>query len=378
MPEQISWEDINMSSNKLLSPAYKSQGRVFTSGVTGVDSQGVMPDDVVEQTELCCANMKKVLEASDSSMDKVLKVLLFIKRREDGPAVNRIYEKHFGTRPGRSCIIVDFPNQKMLVEFEVVATADSLTKVSWDDIQSSGSTFLSPAFKSNGILHTSGQTGDRDGSMPDDIEQQTENAILNVKNVLESSGSSLGRSLKVLLFISDSSYGPIVNKIYEKYFTNRPGRSCVIVNFPNPKILVELEVIAEYGEQTAKMTTWEDIKSSGNSLLSPAYTSNGIVFTSGQLGTASNGLSDDVAEQTENSIKNVITVLEASGSNIDKVLKVLLFIKRGEDAAIINKVYEQYFTTKPARSCIIVDFPNPKVAVEIEVIAETGNVTTKL
>lgn len=117
--------------------------------------------------------------------------------------------------------------------------------------------------------------------------------------------------------------------------------------------------------------TWEDIKQSGNNLLSPAYKLNGHVFTSGCLGTDSTGnLPESIETQTENAIKNLEAVLKFSGLDLNRVLKVLLFISDRQDAAAVNKIYSKYFVNKPARSCIMVQFPNPKVKVELECVAE--------
>ncbi|CEP22952.1 unnamed protein product [Cyberlindnera jadinii] len=389
-PEQITWQQVNPSlSSKAtslppLSPAYKSKQRVFTSGQVGTDAQGKLSSDIVEQTENCCLNMQRILETTGSSMYKVVKVLLFIKRREDAAVVNEIYQTKFGNAPpARSAILCDFPNPNVLVEFEVIATVDpSLQPVSWEQINEPALKFLSPGFKAHGLVHTSGQVGfDSNGDLPSDIAEQTINAIENVSKVLKAGGSSLDNSLKVLFFISKREYASIVNKIYPKYFKNKPARSLIIVDFPNSDIGVELEVIASSAASPSpvRQITWEDIGSSGNNLLSPAYATRDLVFTSGQLGTDSTGkLPANCIAQTENALKNVIKVLEASGSSIDKSLKVLLLIKNREDVSAINEVYAKYFTTKPARSAILVGFPNPNVLVEIEVVAEVDSTKSKL
>lgn len=122
MPERISWESINAKGNTLLSPAYKSNGHVFASGSVGSDPlTGTIPTDVKLQTEFAIVNLERVLKAAGSSLDKVLKVLLFIADPADAPAVNEVYAKYFTSKPARSAIIVGFPNPKLKVELECVA-----------------------------------------------------------------------------------------------------------------------------------------------------------------------------------------------------------------------------------------------------------------
>lgn len=106
----------------ILAPGFKSNGFVFTSGSVGTDySTNSLPESVEQQTILAIENLKEVLEKSGSSLSLVLKVLLFIKNREDAPKVNEIYAKYFPHRPARSCIMVNFPNDNIKVELECIA-----------------------------------------------------------------------------------------------------------------------------------------------------------------------------------------------------------------------------------------------------------------
>jgi reactive intermediate/imine deaminase len=72
---------------------------------------------------------------------------------------------------------------------------------------------------------------------------------------------------------------------------------------------------------------------------------------------------------TELCIQNLSAVLKAAGSDINKVVKVNVFLTSMDNFAEMNSVYEKFFTHKPARSCVAV-YQLPKgVPVEIECIA---------
>jgi len=122
------------------------------------------------------------------------------------------------------------------------------------------------------------------------------------------------------------------------------------------------------------------LDANSTSFLSPAYKSNGHVFTSGQVGNdpTTGEFPNCVKKQTEFAIQNAEKVLKAAGTTLDKALKVLLFISDASDAAAVNEVYTKYFTNKPARSCIIVGFPNKAIKVELEVVAEYQQILGKL
>ncbi|SCU79980.1 LADA_0B04368g1_1 [Lachancea dasiensis] len=123
-------------------------------------------------------------------------------------------------------------------------------KVNWKDVApAKGSAILSPAFvasDSENMVFTSGCVGTDPVTqeLPDSLEQQTRNALENLNNVLKASGSSLGQVVKVLLFVADKSYAPVVNKVYQEFVPHAPARSCIVVSFPNDKLKVELECVA--------------------------------------------------------------------------------------------------------------------------------------
>ncbi|KAK7679693.1 hypothetical protein QCA50_017191 [Cerrena zonata] len=119
-------------------------------------------------------------------------------------------------------------------------------KLEWSSIGGVEHPVLGPAWTSNGHVFTSGIVGQNyaTGEIPESIEEQTELAIANVKNVLEKSGSSLPKVFKVMMFIAHADYSQTVNKIYGGHFPQKPARSCVIAAFMDARIKVELEVIA--------------------------------------------------------------------------------------------------------------------------------------
>lgn len=106
---------------------------------------------------------------------------------------------------------------------------------------------------------------------------------------------------------------------------------------------------------------------------SQAKIAGGFVFTSGQIPVnPATGIveANDVAGQTEQSCKNVAALLVAAGSSIDKVVKTTCFLADIKDFTAFNKVYAQYFTSSPARSCVAVKDIPKGCLVEIEAVAE--------
>ena len=106
---------------------------------------------------------------------------------------------------------------------------------------------------------------------------------------------------------------------------------------------------------------------------SQAVVCRNTVYTSGQIAInpeTGNVESETIEAQTEQVCKNIKELLLASGSGIDKVVKTTCFLKNMEDFASFNAVYEKYFVSKPARSCVAAAELPKNVLVEIDTVAE--------
>lgn len=103
-----------------------SAGWFFTSGQIplGLDGQ-VVGGGIEAQTEQVFANLRGVLAAAGSSLDKVVKTTVFLKDLEDFTTLNAVYEKAFGShKPARSCVQVARLPRDVLVEIEVIARVE--------------------------------------------------------------------------------------------------------------------------------------------------------------------------------------------------------------------------------------------------------------
>ena len=106
---------------------------------------------------------------------------------------------------------------------------------------------------------------------------------------------------------------------------------------------------------------------------SQAMVYGGLVYTSGQIPVVpetGNVVGDSIEAQAEQSCKNVGAMLAASGTGYEHVIKTTCFLADMNDFAAFNAVYEKYFVSKPARSCVAVKTLPKNVKCEIEAIAE--------
>lgn len=105
------------------SQAMKVGSLVFTSGQIPIDpaTGNIAAATIEEQTEQVCKNIRAVLEAAGTSMDKVVKTVCFLSDMDNFAAFNAVYAKYFTGKPARSCVAVKTLPKNVLVEVDTIA-----------------------------------------------------------------------------------------------------------------------------------------------------------------------------------------------------------------------------------------------------------------
>lgn len=100
-----------------------------------------------------------------------------------------------------------------------------------------------------------------------------------------------------------------------------------------------------------------------------------MLYSSGQIAldpVSGEVVGSTIEEQTEQVMKNLGAILEAAGADYSKVVKTTCFLADMGDFSAFNQIYANYFTEKPARSCVAVKTLPKNVLCEVEVIAYLG------
>ena len=109
------------------SQAVKVGNLLYTSGQIPLNpaTGELVIGDVKKATERSMENVKAILEAAGTSLDRVIKTVVFIKDMNDFAAVNEVYGKYFtSNQPARSCVEVARLPKDVQVEIEVIALVD--------------------------------------------------------------------------------------------------------------------------------------------------------------------------------------------------------------------------------------------------------------
>jgi 2-iminobutanoate/2-iminopropanoate deaminase len=114
-----------------------------------------------------------------------------------------------------------------------------------------------------------------------------------------------------------------------------------------------------------------------NMVIPQAVIAAGLIYVSGTPGVdplTGKLISDSFEEQAYQAFRNIKTILDEAGSNMDKVLKTTIFMVSGQDPAfaVINKVYNEFFPQNPpARSAPqVMPFPGG-ILISVECVALT-------
>lgn len=97
---------------------------VFTSGQLPIipETGEIILDDIKKATRLSLENVKAVLEEAGTSLERVVKVTIYLKDMNDFPEVNKVYEEYFNShKPARSCVEVARLPKDGTVEIEAIA-----------------------------------------------------------------------------------------------------------------------------------------------------------------------------------------------------------------------------------------------------------------
>ena len=104
---------------------------------------------------------------------------------------------------------------------------------------------------------------------------------------------------------------------------------------------------------------------------SQAILVNGFLYCSGQIAiNPKNNTFENssIEEQTMRVVKNIEAVLTEAGYSFKDVIKTTCFLDDMNNFSAFNEIYSQYFTSKPARSCVEAKLPKG-AKVEVEIVA---------
>ena len=221
-------------------------------------SNQIVMGGVQEQTAQCLKNIKAVLTAMDVPFDDIVKVTVFLKDLGDVEAMNEIYKRFFPDSgiaravnylPARTVVeVADLP-QHALVQIEAVCShgdgtppqavearhgliieANNIANAPKDELSSQTVAFS----HYNNISAQLGVDPATGALVAGGVKAETEQALKNIKAIIESVDHVLEDCVKVNIFVKDMNDMDAVNEVYAQFFPEgTPARRVVgVANLP--------------------------------------------------------------------------------------------------------------------------------------------------
>lgn len=218
---------------------------------------------------------------------------------------------------------------------------------------------------------------------PGDIEAQTRMSMEDIRRVLEAEGGKMSDVVKMIFFTKDIRFlrrGEVFAKVLKEFFgpVAPPCTGVQIGNLWNPDFLIEIEAIAVKNAKSRKIIAPPNVWDSRPQLYyAQAMNVDNTIYVSGQTAWDEKRSlvgAGDLEIQARMSLENIRRLLEAEGSKMSDVVKMVFFTKdmrllrRGEGFA---KVLKEFFgsITPPCTAVQIANLWNPDFLIEIEAVA---------
>lgn len=375
-----------------------------TAGVSTSELDSLVDGDIREQTAQAIDNVEAVLEAAGTSIDNVVKAVVYLDDKAEFDAMNEVYADRFPEPyPARFAAEVDIPVKVQIIAIAAMPDADAEVIETRDAIDYDLP--LSQGYTLNDTVYVQGMVGvqpdkidpdtgvvpmaDLSDRVEDDIGDQTETALQNIENILGAvdTSPSLDDVVKTMVYLDDKDVFFDMNETYCDVLNEpRPARRCWEIS----SLFTGIEIVATAARNPgdAEVVRTHDAlqySSGGREYTSQGWKLGDTVYVHGLVGIPPENLDSDthvapmedienrlveggIEPETRVAIENAQAVLEEAGAGLDDAVKMGVYFDDLDNYDAFQSVYEEYFSEPyPARYAYEAEIFSE---VEIEVVAE--------
>lgn len=349
---------------------------VFVSGCTGAPAGGPAPPGVEHQVELALENAREALEALGSRMENVVKTFFLITsldhygsvRRTETEYYERLAPQLVTTPPAATLMVVpSLGRPELLVRYEVVAALDrdmpgwEVTyypefwggkELAYPHVPKEHPKFARSQSIGNLLLVSGCQALDHESMRVEtsDVAAQSRIVLEKVKAGVEDTGGSLANLLKTNVFIKDpaalATYREVERAFFDEHAAEPPASSVFVMSeLPRPEFLIEVEAFAI---ADASVPGWTPRRRPGTAEAAESAAAGPLVFLSACDGLAASGSDRALGDEVLAALEAVRDALERAGSSLERLVKVTLLVRDGEDQdAIARALADAYRERAP-------------------------------
>jgi reactive intermediate/imine deaminase len=355
-------------------PAVRAGDLVYVSGAlpTGPDGKTV-PGDIKVQTRQALENLKGVLQANGTGLERVASVSVYLKHASDFAAMNDVYRSFWPSEPpARATVMANLVVPDALLEISMIAVTGAAPRTTVHPTGWVKSPYpYSYAVRSGDILMLAGlvaRNGADNSPVKGDITVQTHAALRNAGEILKAANLDYRDVVSARVFLTDTASFDAMNAVWRTYFPkDPPARATVRAGLTSPDYLIEVALTAVAGKDRQAMTTPNADGTPGkpNPNLSSAIRVGNRLFLSGMLGNT-DANAGDLRAQTRETLGRISRTLRAAGFDWSHVVDSTVYLTDATRASEMNEAYRGVLLKGfPARATMETGLMSPSALVEI-------------
>jgi reactive intermediate/imine deaminase len=322
---------------------------VYVSGQGPVRSDGTKPDNFPDQVRQCLENIRKVVESAGLSMDHVVYVQVYLEDTNHYRELNEVFANYFHQDPPARAVLGVTRVPESPLQINAVAVHDLKGKQPVSLPGAAPNKAYSQALLTYDRLFVSTMPGSdpATGNAPSDPAKQVGLALDRLNSVVQAAGLTLANMVFVNPYLTSEIPGRVMNQQYASRFEfgNTPGRATIEVSS-----LPEGAHIAFTGVAVRDLSRRHAIRPKN---MPPSPTASPCVFAGDTLycsaksgfipGPNGGVFTPSVADQTRQTMRNLLDNLEEADMNFDQVVSTTIYLDELKDAAQFAGVYKKYF-----------------------------------
>ena len=352
-------QDVPASADRSAPAAIEAAGYVFVSGQGPRRPDGSSPEGFEDQVRQTLENVKSALQSKGLSTDHLVYLQVYLEDTQRIRELDEAFAKYFlKDAPARAVLGVAAVPQSA-VQINAIAVRDLRGKQPVAVSGAKPNKAFSPGMLTHDQLFVSTMSG-RDpgtGAVPQDPAQQVNLALDGLKSVVEAAGLTMAHMVFVNPYMTSEISYRAMNEQYAKRFEfgNTPGRATIEVSsLPDGAHIVFTGIaVRDIGRRQAVRP--KNMPPSPTA--SPCVFAGDILYCSAKSGFIpgpnSGVYAASTADQTRQTMRNLLDNLEEAGMTFDQVVSTTIYLDDLRDSAAFTKIYGKYFLDKlPSQSFV--------------------------
>jgi len=331
-------------------PAIEADGYLYISAQGPHTTTGTTPTNFPAQVRQSLDNIKSILETAHLTVDNLVYLQVYLENIDNYAPLDQSFAAYFPkTPPARSVLgVAKLPEPQ--IQINAIAVLDPKDKQSVTPKNFKPNKSYSPGMLTHDRLFISTMLGadPTTGKVPADPAAQVDQALDNLKSVCEAANLTLANMVFVNPYLTAAIPAQVMNQRYAQRFEfgNTPGRATIHVSS-----LPESNQIAYTGIAVRDLSQRHAIRPKN---MPPSPTASPCVFAGDTLfcsaksgftpGPNSGVFADSTANQTRQTMRNLLDNLEEAGLKFDSVVSVTIYLDNLSDSPDYHRIYKKFFS----------------------------------